>query len=157
MPIVNSWFYSEDFLFTTRSKTIRFRRPINSTGRCFIFLSSIKVSNVVDCTMTIENTPFPELSPKTVSSTIEDGQPLHLQDGIVYDKIAILSTRGFANIYHNTEGLMISSFRRFLRRTSSRCHFCFVSLSSMPFTLSILPRKSEWEKEGRGTSSFSKS
>lgn len=56
--------------------------------------------------MTIENTPFPELSPKTVSSTIEDGQSLHLQDGIVYDKIAILSTRGFANIYHNTEWIM---------------------------------------------------
>ena len=41
MPIVNSWFYSEDFLFTTRTKTIRFRRPINSTeGVSFFSLPS---------------------------------------------------------------------------------------------------------------------
>ena len=61
---------------------------------------------MIDCTLTVENTPFPSTSPTTLSSTIASGEAPHLQKEVVYDKIAILATRGFMNIYHNAEWIM---------------------------------------------------
>lgn len=61
---------------------------------------------MIDCTMTIENAPFPDMPPRTVSSTIRSGLALQLQANVVYDKIALLATRGFMNIYHNAEWIM---------------------------------------------------
>lgn len=106
MPIKYGWRYLEDITLKLKPNQIIMHRssPIPG-GMCLNEFSWYLEAHLVDCTITVTGNETVS-QPTLLSSLNPNRQFPSIQQDIWYDRVAILSTRGFANIYHNTEWIM---------------------------------------------------
>ncbi|KAK8789683.1 hypothetical protein WA171_001774 [Blastocystis sp. BT1] len=96
MPIKFGWSYLEDITLKLRLNEIKLHRPIPISGE----------THLVDCTITGIQTNETISQPMLLSSVNKGKKVFSIPQNNWYDQVAILSTRGFSNIYHNAEWIM---------------------------------------------------
>ena len=86
MPIKFGWSYLEDITLKLRLNEIKLHRPIPISG-------GIQTNETIS-------------QPMLLSSVNKGKKVFSIPQNNWYDQVAILSTRGFSNIYHNAEWIM---------------------------------------------------
>lgn len=121
LPIENKWDYAEYFLYSPESHTITFLRKNVKQPKKIMNHFLFKDPQEYACS--IHSAPLPSTVPNT--TTIFSKSP-SLSSSVWYDRFAIFSTRGYLNIYHNTEWIL-----NFIHYIMNIRNFPLVLLSSL--------------------------
>lgn len=126
MAIPFDWQYGEDFSFTRDKHTITFYR---SPDDAFHYDYDIRIcatrcsrvgSRGYDCDILLSSS-LSDLPLNSIARVTRN--TARLQGDVCYDRIAILSTRGYANMYHNAEWIV-----NFIHYASNIANFPLVLL-----------------------------
>lgn len=121
LPIENKWDYAEYFLYSPESHTITFLRKNVKQPKKIMNHFLFKDPQEYACS--IHSAPLPSTVPNT--TTIFSKSP-SLSSSVWYDRFVIFSTRGYLNIYHNTEWIL-----NFIHYVMNIRNFPLVLLSSL--------------------------
>lgn len=121
LPIENKWDYAEYFLYSPESHTITFLRKNVKQPKKIMNHFLFKDPQEYACS--IHSAPLPSTVPNT--TTLFSKTP-SLSSSVWYDRFAIFSTRGYLNIYHNTEWIL-----NFIHYVMNIRNFPLVLLSSL--------------------------
>ena len=126
MTIPFEWQYGEDFSFTRDKHIITFYRSPDDPFhydydiRIYTTRSSRVGSRGFDCDILLSSS-LSDLPLNNIARVTHN--TARLQDDVCYDRIAILSTRGYANMYHNAEWIV-----NFIHYASNIANFPLVLL-----------------------------
>ena len=121
LPIENKWDYAEYFLYSPESHTITFLRKNVKQPKKIMNHFLFKDPQEYACS--IHSAPLPSFIPNTTTIFSKTPSP---SSSVWYDRFAIFSTRGYLNIYHNTEWIL-----NFIHYVMNLRAFPLVLLSSL--------------------------
>ena len=121
LPIDNKWDYGEYFLYSPESHLITFLRKNVKQPKKVMNGFLFKDPQAYACS--IHSAPLPSFVPNTTTIFSKTPSP---SSSVWYDRFAIFSTRGYLNIYHNTEWIL-----NFIHYVMNLRAFPLVLLSSL--------------------------